>query len=397
MRNKLKIPVGPVFKKTLAAGATTVVNAGGARSGKSYAAAQLLIMKAQNEPLSIAITRKTMPALKMTAQKLFIELLQKYGLYKTADYNRTENYYILGKSRVQFFPLDDPEKIKSSEFNYIWMEEANEFTFNDYLVLLTRLSAPRAAGGKNQIFLTLNPVDGNCWIARKLLPRPDAEFINSTYKDNKFLAADYIETLLSLKEHDTNAYNIFALGKWGGGQKHVYTNWAAHDGPLQNADDIIWGLDFGFNNPTALVKIYIKDGVYCAHEALYQIGLNNSALVEKLREIIPPSERAQPIYADAAEPARISEIANAGFNIKPALKAVQSGILAVKAAKLGITKDSPNLIKEIQNYTWQTDKNGNTLEEPVKFNDHALDALRYAIYTHTTQMAKSSAADISFF
>ncbi|MDR0953195.1 MAG: PBSX family phage terminase large subunit [Elusimicrobiota bacterium] len=397
-KKKLEIKVNKIFAKTAKATATTVVNIGGARSGKSYAMAQLLIMRAVNNPLNIAITRKTMPALKMTSLRLVLDLLKKYGLYKTENYNKTENYYKLAKSHLQFFSLDDPEKIKSSEFNYIWLEEANEFSYQDYLVLLTRLSAPNE-NGKNQIFLTLNPSAANSWIAKKLIVKKDVDVFYSTYLDNSFLKKDYIETLLSLKNYDADAYNVFALGKWGHNEKAVYPLWQTVEAEPdeEEADEIIWGLDFGFNNPSALVKIYIKDKVYIATEKLYQTGITTNALIEKLQNIIPASRRNQTIYADAAEPDRIAEIAKAGFNIKPAKKAVLDGIMAVKAAGLKVSKNSQNLIREIQNYTWKTTSGGVILEEPVKFDDHALDAMRYAIYSYNIETLGSVEPEVSFF
>ena len=116
MSKDLKIKVSKVFTKTLKAKTKVVLNIGGARSGKSYALAQLLIMKALNyEGLNIGITRKTMPALKMTARRLVLDLISSYGLYQTSAFNKTENYYQLNKSRLQFFSLDDPEKIKSKK------------------------------------------------------------------------------------------------------------------------------------------------------------------------------------------------------------------------------------------------------------------------------------------
>jgi len=396
MSKKIDVKVSIIFKRIMSAAATTLVNVGGARSGKSYATAQFLIMKALNEKgLNIGITRKTMPALKMTNYRLITDLLGKYGLYKPSCHNRSEHYYILNGSRLQFFSLDDPEKIKSSEFNYIWMEEATEFAYNDYLVLLTRLSAPAAKGG-NRIYLTLNPTDANCWIAKNLLGRKDVEVIHSSYKDNPFLSNEYVNTLLSLKDYDTNAYNVFALGQWGSSDKIIYKNWQYAQEEPQNPQDVIWGLDFGFNNPSALVRICIKDNIFTAAEYLYQTGLTTQDLTEKLVQIISPQERTQTIYADAAEPDRIAQIARAGFNIKPADKAVSNGIMAVKAAKLFITKTSVNLIKEIQNYCWKTDLNGNVLEDPVKFNDHALDALRYALYTRGIESASCGDAEVSF-
>ena len=262
------------------------------------------------------------------------------------------------------------------------MEEATEFTYADYITLLTRLSAPPAANLKNQIFLTFNPSDANCWIAKNLLPSPDTQVIYSSYKDNPFLTEDYIETLESLKNVDENYYRVFTLGRWGQNKNIIYDSYTFADAPPQNAREIIWGLDFGFNNPTALVKIYLAEEGVTAEEKLYKTNLTNKNLIERLSSIIPPAERGQPIYADAAEPDRIKEIYDAGFNILPANKAVGPGIMSVKSRNLFILKSSADLIKEIQSYVWKSDLNGGVLEDPVKFNDHALDALRYAVHTH---------------
>lgn len=395
MSNPLKIKVSSVFKKTLNAKSKIVLNIGGARSGKSYALAQLLIMKALNyEGLNIGITRKTMPALKMTARRLVLDLLKQYGLYRPEAFNKTENYYQLNKSRLQFFSLDDPEKIKSSEFNYLWLEEATEFTYQDYLVLLTRLSAPAPLGQKNQIFLTLNPTDINCWIAKYLINQKETQIIKSTYKDNKFLSKDYIETLLSLKNYNKQAYKIFALGEWGAKETLIYTNWQITQKEPASYDEVFWGLDFGFNNPTALVKIFLKDKIYFVKEKLYKTRLTNTLLIEELKTLITPQERTQTIYADSAEPDRIAEISSAGFNICPALKSVLDGIMFVKSCSLNLIKESPNLLREIQTYSWKTTLNGQITEEPVKYDDHALDALRYALYTHKT--SQNQGVQISF-
>jgi len=357
--------------------------------------AQLLIYKAVNEICQIAVTRKTMPALKMTAMRLILNLLKEYNLFAPACLNKTENTYKMGRSMFQFFSLDDPEKIKSSEFNYIWLEEATEFTYQDYAVLLTRLSAPIINGKQNQIFLTLNPTDINSWIYKKLFTQKDITVIKSTYKDNNFLQQSYINTLLSLKNYDENAYKVFALGEWGASEKIIYKNWSLVDELPQNPSEIFYGLDFGFNNPTALVQVTVYDGKFYAKEILYQSGLTNTALTEKLKTLLNGQE-SKTIYADAAEPNRIAEISANGLNIKPAQKNVLNGIMSVKSDNFFVTKSSTNLIKELQTYSWKSDVNGNILEEPVKFNDHLLDALRYAIYTYRNELSQSTVADINF-
>jgi len=377
-----QIKVTPVFERNLEAQSRTVVNIGGARSSKSHSIAQLLIMKLCNEPgKNIAVTRKTMPALRMTAYRLFINLLKEYGGYFPQFHNKTEHYYELNGSRVQFFSLDEPDKIKSTEFNYVWMEEANEFSYDDYMTLLTRLSGRTPKGERNRMFLSLNPSDAAGWIPKILLAQQDVEVIKSTYKDNPFIGGEYAQILEALKTQDENYYRIYALGQWGCAQNLVYTRYDFCDALPDNPDEIFWGLDFGFNNPTALVKAAVKDGVLYLRQMLYRSGLTNSGLIEALQAIIPETERHQCLYADSAEPARIEEIKAAGFNIYPAEKSVSCGIDAVKRFRLCIAKDSADLIKEILAYKWKTDKDGTILDSPVKFNDHALDALRYAVCT----------------
>ena len=130
-----KIVVTGVYERTRASIAGTVVNIGGAGSSKSYSVAQLIIEKLINERnKTIGVARKTFPALRMTAYKLIIDLLKEYGIYQTDLHNKTEHTYTHGNSVIQFFSLDDTEKIKSANFNYLWLEEANEFTKDDYLI-----------------------------------------------------------------------------------------------------------------------------------------------------------------------------------------------------------------------------------------------------------------------
>ena len=162
-----------------------------------------------------------------------------------------------------------------------------------------------------------------------------------------------------------------------------------------NPTDIFYGIDFGFNNPTALVQVTVYDGKFYVKEILYQSGLTNNALIEKLKILLKDFED-KTIYADAAEPNRIAEIELAGFNIRPAQKNVLNGIMSVKSDNFFVTKSSANLIKELQTYSWKSDNNGNILEEPIKFNDHLVDAMRYAIYTYKNELGQSSVADINF-
>ena len=285
-----------------------------------------------------------------------------------------------GTNEMLFKSLDDPEKIKSYEGNYLWIEEATEITHEDFLQLNLRLR--RKTEDINQMYLTFNPISKLHWIYQELIEkeRDDVAILHSTYKDNPFLSEDYIKELENLKDQDETYYQVYALGEWGVLQNIIYTNYDLIDTWPGSFDEVIYGLDFGYNNPSALVEVGLKDKEPYLRELLYETHLTNEDLIEKLKELIP--DRNSYIYADPAEPARIEEIARAGFNIHLADKSVKDGIDFVRRQKLHILKSSVNLIKEISGYKYKEDKDGNVLEEPVKFRDHLMDAMRYAIYTH---------------
>jgi phage terminase large subunit len=146
--------------------------------------------------------------------------------------------------------------------------------------------------------------------------------------------------------------------------------------------ETVYGLDFGFNVPTALVKVTFKENAAYAKEILYETRLTTADLIERLTNL--GIDKYDEIYCDAAEPKTIEELSRHGFNTKPANKDVTEGIRTVKGTPLFIQQDSVNLLKELKNYRWKTDRNGNKLDAPVKFNDHITDALRYAIFSKLT-------------
>lgn len=355
-----------------------LISYGGAGSGKSFSTAQSIILRALEEGNKrILITRKTLPALRVSCLQLMKDLLNEYEI--PYELNKSELEMKVGNNQILFKSLDNPEKIKSSEFNYIWAEEATELTHQDYLQLRLRLR--RKNDLKNQLIMTLNPIDQFHWIRAQVLDAPNREIasLQSNYKMNSFLSKEYIEQLEGLAEIDENYYRIYALGEWGVLQNLIYSNWDVVNDIPENYDEIIYGLDFGYVNPTALLEIRIKENEIWVKELIYQTHLTNSDLIELLKNKV---ERNSFIYADSAEPQRIEEIHKANFNIFPADKNVKFGINKVKQYKIHILEDSINLIKEIRSYKWKEDKEGRTLEEPVKFNDHALDAMRYAIDTY---------------
>lgn len=390
-----QVQVTRVYERNLDSEKPIVVNVGGARSTKSYSILQLLVQKFVSEPRkTILIARKTLPSLRLTAYSVFVNLLKDYGYYKHCIHNKTDRtikYQIdpgdeSCTTTVYFLSIDDPEKIKSTEFNYAFLEEANEFTFNDFFITWTRMSGATPEDQPNKLFLALNPNDEFSWINQKLPDWDDVEFIHSTFKDNPFLSEKYIKILTDLEFIDDALYQIYALGEYAELSDIIYRNYieASCEGIF---DDEWYGMDFGFNHPTALVWLGMRDGKLHVKELIYETQKTNGEIIDLMNEL--DIDTRTPIYADSAEPARIKEIYNAGYNIHPAEKKVDDGIDSVKRHRLHIDPSSANLLKERKTYKWMKDKNGNVLDMPVKFNDDGMDAMRYGIYTHLIDDDKS--------
>jgi len=349
---------------------------GGAGSGKSYTVTQFLIvdklLKYKNKRL--LVTRKYNPSLKQTAYSLMLEWLQKLEV-KYEEKKSEQVIKLPNGSEILFRGMDDAEKIKSSEFNYIWMEEATEFTMQDFLQLRLRLRRANA-GQRNQMFLTFNPVSS--WVTDHFLKQEqeDVGILQTTYKDNiRFLDDDYVKALEGLANQDLSFYQIYALGQVAELKNKVYNNYVIVKNIPSKFDEIVYGLDFGYNNPTACLKIGIKDDEIYILDELYETHLTNADLIEKLKDFI--DNKYNEIYSDV-EPDRVREIHLAGFNIRQAKKHVKNGIDFLKRKKIYINEKCTNTIEEIKSYKYKEDKSGNVLDEPVKFKDHAMDAMRYA-------------------
>ena len=358
-----------VFHKAYKSSTRITCLQGGTRSSKTYSLCQLFIVKALKETGKVfTICRKTLPALKGTAYRDVLELLKELGLYSEENHNKSELSYTLNGNLIEFISVDQPQKIRGRKRNYLWLNEANEFTYEDYQQLILRTT--------DKVYLDYNPSDPYSWIYDKVITRDDCTFIKSTYKANPFLDKDTIAEIERLKDLDSDYWRVYGIGEIGSIQTMIFRNFQLVDEVQGRL--VGYGLDFGFtNSPTALVAVYQSDDNLYIKEMLYEKRLTNTDLANKMKEF--RIDRQSEIIGDSAEPKSIEEIYRQGFNIKPAKKGagIHLGIDIMRRYKLHITKDSLNAIKEFRGYKWATDKNGDVLNVPVKVNDHLIDATRY--------------------
>ena len=360
----------PVFEMNYGATSRYVVNQGGTRSSKTYSILQVLILKAleSNIPLTISIVRKTLPALKKSVLKDFIAILESMQLYNPDDYNKTEGTYVLNSSVFEFFSVDNEQKIRGSKRNYLFLNEANELSYEDFFQLQIRTT--------EQIFADYNPSDNISWIYDLIEQRADdVDFFKTTYKDNTFLNESIVSEIEKLRDTDEDYYRIYGMGERGGSRELVYNFHMCQRIP-DYAQLLGIGVDFGFTNDvTAIVQVYRYEQNVYINELIYQTHLTISDIVSILKQY---GIDRQEMIADWSEPRSVEELKRAGFNIKSTTnKSINQGIDVLKRFKLHVTEDSTNVINELQRYKWLKDKDGVMLNKPIDAFNHAMDAIRY--------------------
>jgi len=348
-------------------------NQGGTRSGKTYSIVQLLVMIALTDPnIKISIVSSTLPHIKRGVLRDFQAVLETLNIYDDKSFNRSDFVYKFNNgSFVEFFSADDSNKLRGLGRDVLFVNEANLLSHDDWRQLILRTT--------HKSFIDYNPVDEFSWIYDHVIPREDCKFIQSCYLDNyDFLPQSQIEEIERLKDTDPHQWEIFGLGNVSKATNLIFTNFTINR--ITSKSEAVYGIDFGFNNPTAVVQVQADGNKLSVTQLLYETGLTNSDLIAKLKYLVP--NKTDYIYADSAEPNRIEEIKRAGYNIWAADKNVKAGIDFTKRFDIVISPDSVELIKEIKSYKWKSDKNDVILDDPIKVNDHAVDAMRYAIFTH---------------
>jgi phage terminase large subunit len=354
-----------------------IINQGGSRSSKTYSLCQLIIVYClQNKKKKVSIVRKTFPALSATIMKDFFEVLDELGIYDNKYHNKSNSVYKFPNgSYVEFFSVDDSQKLRGRKRDLCVLNEANELSSEEFMQINMRTT--------EKIFADYNPSETEHFLY-DLVERSDAIMIHSTYKDNPFLEDAIVHEIEELIKVDQDYFNIYALGLPAKNNHTVFNHQIIID-KLPPIDEctITLGLDFGFVHPTSLIMTLWQDEKCFTKELLYESSLTSAELVIRMETIfknenIPMSTT---IACDYARPEIIEDLVRRGFNAVNAIKNVKDGIDAVKSTQLFVEKDSYNMLKEFRNYKWKLVREKLT-DEVVKAHDDAMDAMRYAILYH---------------
>ena len=382
---------------------------GSAGSSKSHFAARKLLVRTLEGFKSGIRHRfvclcKTEPEVRRSVFTLLADLRNGFdGLDKLmTPLGSMLAFKFINGATIQCTGLDKPEKLKSIEQpTGFWLEEATRFTREDRSQVNLRMRGN--LGTYKQTMYTYNPDTvacalykdhhkelENCYTGYGAGKDNNRYFHHSTWKDNRWLDAEYIEELARIKKVDEDYWNVYSQGLWGSRRHLIYAGkyrvCDASEWP-ERFDDKFYGIDFGYNNPSALVEVRLCDDVPYIRQIIYERKLTNTQLIAKLdeREV----DKSATMFADSAEPDRIEEISEAGYDIRPATNAkkpnaVRARIDHVRRAHMVVHPDSLDFLDELETYKWKLDKSEEPLDEPVKYMDHACNAAEYALFEHAS-------------
>lgn len=351
---------------------------GGTRSGKTYATLQYLIDLADTYTgMIISVVRESFPALRATALRDFIDIMESAGLYDERNESKPSGYYeyIHNGNLFEFFSIDNQQKVRGRKRDLLFINEANEISLEKFRQLLFRT--------EGCAIIDYNPSDGESYIYDHVLTRDDCGLIITTYRDNPNLPQAIVDEIELLRDADPEYWKVF-----GEGQRGRVSGLALGHRKVLEADrwpvgkgEKVYGVDFGFTAPSAVVEVTFYDDSHYLREMLYKRKLTNPELIQAIKTN-PLIDKTAIFYCDAAEPDRIEEFKKNGLRALPADKNIKDGLDALRAKPLFVHEESINLQSEIKTYCYPKNQNtGEFGELPVGI-DHAIDAGRYGVYSH---------------
>ncbi|MBQ2016742.1 MAG: terminase large subunit [Clostridia bacterium] len=355
---------------------------GGTRSTKTYSALQFLVFLAVGlaRKLVISVVSETLPHLKKGAIRDFERILQDEGiiggsLRDDARWNATDCFFTFASGTIiEFFSADAPGKVHGPSRDILFINEGQNIRWETANQLMIRT--------REFVIVDYNPTH-EFWAHTELAPDPRFKQIVSTYKDNRFLTQAQIEDIEKGKKN-ANWWRVYGLGLTGQLEGVIYQFEQIDRMPDSPGLVRIGGLDYGFtNSKTAGVDILadVRRKKLYLDEMFYGSGMHNFDIIASLNAHGFPKKGPR-LYADCAEPKANSEIKLAGFNVWPSDKGkeITFQISFIQGWEIYVTKTSTNIIHEFRNYLWDTDRDGNRLNHPIKDYDHAMDAFRYGVF-----------------
>ncbi len=365
-----------------------IVLQGGTSSSKTYSILQCLacLMQETYYKRGIVVCSNNLAKLKTGAIDDFEEIISNEFFSSITCINRSDHVYkssITG-TKLKFSSFADKGEAKQAgKVDILFANEINEMSFDTIEALVIRTY--------ELCFYDFNS-DKSFWMHDEINLYPEKyHFFISNYTHNQFLPADKVAEIEDYyrrwkatgKEYWKNKWKVYGEGKTGVAQGLVYEDWKTIDDDVfhnLNEDIKVYGGDYGWAVPSALIELKVKDKDLYIHQLIYKAKLTPKDIANECDNL--EVDKIDEMFIDSAAGELIETLSRSGYNAKKSNKSVIEGIATVQTFEnVYVTKSSKGVIHEKNNYEYATDKDGNELDRPLKGNDHAMDAIRYGCNT----------------
>lgn len=365
----------------------------GIGSGKTYAGVVRDILATQGQiggqrvpvPNVGVVTAPTYNMLKDATLRTFMEIAGPL----VAKFNKADMVATMTNgSEVLFRSADNPERLRGP--NILWWHP-DEGALQTALTLKIMIGRLRQFGMYGWWWLTTTP-KGRDWIHRRFVQEPQGNerlFTVPTWR-NPFLSEEFIQSLLREYEGDFALQEI--EGVFISHEGLIYPEFSRMAHVVTELPDLTGtvyaGMDFGYTNP-GVIQVAVVDGdgdMVVVHEE-YKRRRSDEDWVRVAKDL-RDTWNIETFFCDPSGADYIKDMRKAGLPAIPANNSVDTGIQTVrnrlikkgrKGRRLRFSASCVNALAEFEQYQWKKGRDGTPLEEPVKANDHAMDALRYLV------------------
>jgi PBSX family phage terminase large subunit len=389
-----------------------IVSMGGSRSSKSYSILQILMLEMiTRDNIKITVWRDTKVTCRATVMEDFENIIMfdqnVYRKFKKNKQTGTYTYKPTG-SRIIFEGADNIGKVLGGAQDISFFNEVTEFSKDVYLQITQRTS--------DRIFCDYNP-SKEFWL-EDYRNDPDTVFIHSDFRKNAFCPENIRKQLLSYEPWEPGSYEVidstpvykgrpitktnqppphilnhkrktaneymwlvYGLGIGAEKPNRIYSGWrqVSKDKFDQAPGPSYFGMDFGTSRPTAIVEVkYDGDGGFYVCPRFYKPLTNiNESLPTVLKTRVPSIIKGRSLLiCDSAKQSYINTLLDDGHMAIGAVKgsgSVHDGITTIQGKTIFFVPE-PEFRKEYVTYSWQVDKYNKPTDEPVKADDHYMDA-----------------------
>lgn len=369
-----------------------VILEGPSETGKSWAACYKAHMACREYAgAQGALVRKVAASIPGTILVTMKRIIGSFPVTYYGGDNNPERIIYPNGSTIWIGGLDKPEKVLSGERDFVQVCQAEELALNDWEIMTTRTTGRGAVMPYTQVFGDCNPGPRAHWIQERL-KAGSLRLIHSKHQDNPTLydtdgnlTAQGLATMTTLNKLTGIRRKRLLEGAWATAEGMVYDTFShdIHVKVRQPEEFQYWGLaqDEGYTNPAVILLIGIDaDGRLHVAQEFYQTGVLQSRVCEIAADMALKHNTNIDIV-DQAAAGLIADLHNYGINAEGHKGRVLDGIAVIQdllkvcndgRPRLTVDPECINTINEFESYVWKPGK-----DEPVKENDHAMDALRY--------------------